>query len=104
MRRRAVVVVSALAVVLAVPTTAQGAKGFSYGVSAAEVTSSSAILWAEATSAGRYSKRTPSDSRFRHGLATATPSARPTGDNTMQMTVRGLKPGTKYFFRFQGSS
>jgi len=37
MRRRAVVVVSALAVVLAVPTTAQAARGFSYGVSAAEV-------------------------------------------------------------------
>jgi alkaline phosphatase D len=103
MGRRAAVAVSALAVVLAVPTTAQGAKGFSYGVSAAEVTSSSAILWAHATSAGRYSMRIASDSRFRHVLATATPSARPTGDNTMQVTVRGLKPGTKYFFRFQGT-
>src|ERR1700738_4816470 len=101
MGRRAAVAVSALAVVLAVPTTAQGAKGFSYGVSAAEVTSSSAILWAHATSAGRYSMRIASDSRFRHVVATATPSARPTGDNTMQVTVRGLKPGTKYFFRFE---
>ena len=34
--------------------------------------------------------RVPGDSRFRHVLATATPSARPTGDNTMQVTVRGL--------------
>jgi phosphodiesterase/alkaline phosphatase D-like protein len=92
-----------LAIVLAVPTTAQAARGFSYGVSAAEVTSSSAILWAHATSAGRYVARIARDSRFRHVLATATPSARPTSDNTMQVTVRGLRPGTRFFYRFQGS-
>ena len=103
MRRRALVVVPALAVALAVPTTAQAARGFSYGVSAAEVTSSSAILWAHATSAGRYVVRIARDSRFRHVLATATPSARPTSDNTMQVTVRGLRPGTRFFYRFQGS-
>ena len=103
MRRRALVVVPALAVALAVPTTAQAARGFSYGVSAAEVTSSSAILWAHATSAGRYVVRIARDSRFRHVLASATPSARPTSDNTMQVTVRGLNPGTRFFYRFQGS-
>ncbi|MDX6673264.1 MAG: hypothetical protein QOH11_682 [Solirubrobacteraceae bacterium] len=103
MRRRAAVVGSALAIVLAVPTSAQAARGFSYGVSAAEVTSSSAILWAHATSAGRYVALIARDSRFRHLLATATPSARPTSDNTMQVTVRGLQPGTRFFYRFQGT-
>src|SRR3979411_3008771 len=103
MRRRAVVVVSALAVVLAVPTTAQAARGFSYGVSAAEVTSSSVILWAHATSAGPYVMRIARDGRFRQVLATATPSARATSDNTMQVTVRGLQPGTRFFYRFEGS-
>jgi alkaline phosphatase D len=103
MRRRAAVVVPALTIALAVPTTAQAARGFSYGVSAAEVTSSSAILWAHATSAGRYVARIARDSRFRHVLATATPSARPTSDNTMQVTVRGLNPGTRFFYRFQGT-
>jgi alkaline phosphatase D len=103
MGRRAAVVVSALAVVLAVPTTASAAKGFTYGVSAAEVSSSSAILWAHANSAGRYSLQIARDSRFRHVLATATPSARSSGDNTMQVTVRGLKPGTRFFYRFQGT-
>src|SRR6476661_8734516 len=102
MRRRAAVVVPALAIVLAVPTSAQAARGFSYGVSAAEVTSSSAILWAHATSAGRYVAVIARDGRFRHILATATPSARPTSDNTMQVTVRGLRPGTRFFYRFQG--
>jgi len=103
MGRRAAVVVSALAIVVAVPTTAQAASGFTYGVSAAEVSSSSAILWAHANSSGRYSLRIARDSRFRHVLATATPTARSSGDNTLQVTVRGMKPGTKYFFRFQGS-
>jgi phosphodiesterase/alkaline phosphatase D-like protein len=103
MRRRVAVVVPAVAIALAVPTTAQAARGFSYGVSAAEVTSSSAILWAHATSPGRYVARIARDSRFRHVLATAVPSARPTSDNTMQVTVRGLNPGTRFFYRFQGT-
>src|SRR3982074_2186606 len=102
MGRRAAVVVSPLAIVVAGPPPAQAATGFTYGVSAAEVSSSSAILWAHANSAGRYSLRIASDSRFRRVLATATPTARAGGDNTLQVTVRGLKPGTKYFFRFQG--
>src|SRR5204862_4756950 len=103
MGRRAVAAVSVLAAVLAVPSAAQAARGFSFGVSAAEVTSSSAILWAHATSAGRYVVRIARDSRFRHVLATARPSARRTSDNTMQVTVRGLRPGTRFFYRFQGS-
>ena len=78
MGRRAVFVVFALAVVLAVPTTAQAAKGFSYGVSAAEVTSSSAILWAHATSAGRYSMRIATDSRS-HFSVSASRYFRPCG-------------------------
>jgi alkaline phosphatase D len=103
MGRRAAVVVCALAIALAVPTTAQAATGFTYGVAAAEVSSSSAILWAHANSAGRYSLRIARDSRFRHVLATATPTARASGDNTLQVTVRGLQPGTKFFYRFQGT-
>ena len=103
MGRRAAVVVSALAVALAVPTGAQAARGFTYGVSAAEVSSSSAILWAHANSAGRYSLQIARDSRFRHVLAAATPTARSSGDNTLQVTVRGLKPGTRFFYRFQGT-
>src|SRR5256885_3482776 len=102
MGRRAAVVVCALAIALAVPTTAQAATGFTYGVAAAEVSSSSAILWAHANSAGRYSLRIARDSRFRHVLATATPTARASGDNTLQVTVRGLQPRTKFFYRFQG--
>src|SRR2546423_5965041 len=103
MPRRAVAMVPVLAVLLAVPTSAQAARGFSYGVSSAEVTSSSAILWAHATSRGRYILRIARDRRFRHVLATATPSARSSTDNTMQVTVRGLRPSTQFFYRFDGS-
>src|SRR2546421_7632287 len=103
MGRRAVAAVSVLAAVLAVPPAAQAARGFSFGVSAAEVTSSSAILWAHATSPGRYVARIARDGRFRHVLASAVPTARLTSDNTMQVTVRGLNPGTRFFYRFQGT-
>src|SRR5436190_122136 len=101
MPRRAVSVLPVLAVLLAVPTSAQAARGFSYGVSAAEVTSSSALLWAHADSPGRYVARIARDGRFRHVLATATPSARASSDLTMLVTVRGLKPGTRFFYRFE---
>src|SRR3982074_1451929 len=103
MGRRAAVVACALAIALAVPTTTQAATGFTYGVAAAEVSSSSAILWAHANSAGRYSLRIAPDSPFRHVLPTAPPTARASGDNTLQVTVRGLQPETKFFYRFQGA-
>src|SRR5437763_5793287 len=88
---------------LAVPTAAQAARGFSYGVAAAEVTSSSAILWAHANSSGRYAAQIARDRAFRHVLATARPSARGSSDKTMQVAVRGLRPGTKYYYRFLGT-
>src|SRR5436190_19273526 len=102
MRRRAVAAVSVLAAVLAVPSAAPAASGFSFGVSAAEVTSSSAILWAHANSSGRYVARIARDSRFRHVLASARPNARSSSDLTVQVTVRGLQPGTRFFYRFDG--
>lgn len=103
MPRRAVVVVSALAIALAAPTASQAATGFSYGVASAEVTSSSALLWAHANSSGRYALRIATDRGLRRVLANATVTARGSTDNTMQVTVRGLRPNTKYYYRFLGS-
>src|SRR5436305_3653689 len=103
MRRRAVVAVVVVAAALTAPTAAQAGPGFTFGVSAAEVTSSSAILWAHSTRSGVYTLQLARDRRFRHVLATARPTARSSRDNTMQVTVRGLQPGTRFFYRFEGS-
>jgi alkaline phosphatase D len=102
-RRAVAVVVSALAIALAAPAASQAATGFTYGVASAEVTSSSALLWSHANSSGRYALRLATDRGLRRVLASASTTARGNADNTMQVAVRGLRPSTRYWFRFVGS-
>jgi alkaline phosphatase D len=95
------------AVVLAVlgmgllPASAAGA-GFSLGVDASEVTSSSAVLWGHATSSGKVTLVVTRN--FRQTLASGSTRAKASNDNTVQFRVRHLKADTSYLFRLtQGS-
>ena len=95
-----------LALVLATP--AFGAKGFSYGVTAGEVTTSSAKLWAKARKSGRYTVHLGAlaqDGPGRPHIITVGPvRALARNDNTIQVTVEGLRPGTRYRYQFSGRS
>jgi phosphodiesterase/alkaline phosphatase D-like protein len=102
-RRAAAVAVAAILATVAVPTAAQAARGFSFGVSSAEVTSSSALLWARANSGGRYWAQIARDRAFRHVVASASVRALSSNNGTMQITARGLRPNTRFFYRFAGS-
>src|SRR5437762_206665 len=53
MRKREAGLILFVAVVAVLPTTAASARGFSYGVAAAEVTPTSALLWARPLKDGR---------------------------------------------------
>jgi alkaline phosphatase D len=83
-------------VVLAAPASA-GAKLFTFGVAAGEVKSKSAKLWAHAEKSGRYvflvAEGSPNDV-----FAAKRAKAKEANDNTIQKTVRGLKPGERYFY------
>ena len=102
--RRALAALAPL-LVCAVPGPAGASVGFSYGVAAGEVTSTTAVLWTRAPAAGRVqlegSAGGPVDrgsaSGGFEGVAVATAAA----DLTVSIPVRGLLPGARYTYRFR---
>jgi alkaline phosphatase D len=87
---------------LAAAPSAYAARGFQYGVTAGEVGSSSAVLWAKAKKSGRYTLDVARNKRFSKELHSKAARARKSHDNTVQTKIKGLKPGKRYFFRFVG--
>ena len=103
MLRRLAVVVLAIAACVPVrlATSATGTdSGFFYGVAAGEITPTSAVLWTRAPSAGPVTVVVwkPAPHTVKGMSFTAT--ARATDDFTVRVPVRGLKPATRYRFRF----
>jgi phosphodiesterase/alkaline phosphatase D-like protein len=94
---------AAAALVLALAPSAHGARGFTHGVAAGDVSSTSAILWGKASRPGRYHLQVAANRRFRGRIAEWAVRARAGNDNTVQKNVRRLKPGKRYFYRFVGS-
>ena len=89
-----------LALLAALPGTA-GAVGFKYGVTAGEVTSSSAVLWGRATGRATVTLQVARNKRFRgRTLKTYRVKSRKSADYTVQRKVRRLKAGKTYWFRF----
>jgi alkaline phosphatase D len=101
--RRAVPVLAVAAAVVAIPSAADAAK-FSQGVTAAEVTSKSALLWTRAPKAGKVTVELARNSKFRHRKRSKVKA--PGGnDRTVHVVARKLSPNTRYFYRFrQGKS
>jgi alkaline phosphatase D len=87
-------------VILALAPSAHAARGFSLGVQAGDVTPRSAILWAKANRSGAYALDVARNRRFTRGLDSHLVRARKRDDNTLQLRLRGLRPGTRYFYRF----
>ena len=94
---------AALAATLVLCPPAFAGKGFSFGVTAGEVSSSSAILWAHAKKRGRFTLQVASDSRFRRIVASQRVRAIKGNDYTMQARVGRLEPGKRHYYRFRGS-
>ena len=89
-----------LAALAAVPATAQ-AKGFASGVASAEITSRSAVVWTRADTPGRLTLDVATNPRFRGPVVSRQLRARRRTDNTVQVKLRALRPGTRYHFRFR---
>src|SRR5215210_583488 len=89
-----------VAALAAVPATAS-AKGFSSGVSSAEVRSTSALVWTRADEPGRVTLEVATNRRFRHPILRRELRAKESADNTVQTRVRGLTPVSHYWFRFK---
>ena len=95
--------VAATVALIAAPGAAAKAKGFSLGVTAAEVTSSSAILWAHADKPGTTYVQLahgtgfgPCDKENSYAKIKATKD----NDNTVQKKVKSLPPDTDFKYRY----
>jgi alkaline phosphatase D len=89
----------------ALPATASAAK-FQYGVTSAEATHSSIVLWTRAPKTGKVVVDVAPDRRFR-GKQTRHKSqgAKKSHDNTVRIKVTHLKASETYYYRFhQGKS
>lgn len=83
-----------------------GATGFTHGVASGEPDSDSMLLWT------RYVSASGAPSKVRAEISTSPDFARLAGggqmttgpwrDHTVKITVDGLSPGTRYFYRFIG--
>jgi alkaline phosphatase D len=78
-----------------------GSARFSFGVTAGDVTATSAILWGRANRSTAVVLEVARDRRLRQDLKRYALAARRSNDNTVQRRVSGLRPGTRYWFRFR---
>jgi alkaline phosphatase D len=92
---------AALVTLLLAPQ-ALAARGFSYGVTAGEITASSAMLWGKANRSGAYTLQLAENRRFGRPVVERLVRAVSRNDNTVQAELEKLDPGTRYFYRFVG--
>ena len=98
--RRAVVSLALAILAVAAISADAASPGFRYGVSAGEVTSTSAVLWTRAPSTGGVNL-VVSPSRFFPGpLPVRGAPATTANDLTVSIRVQGLRPATLYHYRF----
>jgi alkaline phosphatase D len=95
---------AALALVLvAAPAAAAngGSARFSFGVTAGDVTATSAILWGRANRQTAVVLELARNRSLSRGLTRYALLAGRANDNTVQRRVTGLRPGTRYWYRFR---
>jgi alkaline phosphatase D len=92
---RAIALAAALTGAAVLPAGAQAASHFAYGVTAAEVSTHSAILWTRADRAGTV--------KLHVSGRTFTLRASSSRDLTVQRRVTGLRPGKRYAYWFTQS-
>jgi phosphodiesterase/alkaline phosphatase D-like protein len=100
---RGAVFLAATAVLVTAVVRAEAATpGFRYGVAAGDVTPTSAILWTRAPRAGRVRLLVSEQASMKLGVVYSA-TARSDRDQTVSVEV-GLRPGTRYWFRFEQGS
>ena len=91
MRMHRLLPLALFTLLLVAAPSAYAARGFSSGVAAGEVSSTSAVLWGKANKRGGYSLDVATNRRFRN-LKPHFVVAKKSHDNTVQAKVKRLKP------------
>ena len=95
--------VTAVLALTLVPAALAQPKGFKYGVTAADVTSNSAILWAKATRTGNTYLQITHKGEFgacKAENAAAKVKAQKGNDKTVQFKLKGLDSNKSYSYRY----
>ena len=98
--RRAVISAALAVLALAAISADAASPGFRYGVAAGEVTSTSAILWTRAPSAGGVNLEVSPSRLFPAPLPLRGAPATTANDLTVSIRVQGLRPATLYYYQF----
>jgi alkaline phosphatase D len=72
-----------------------------HGVASGDVTTTSAVLWSRASGASRLHVEAASDPDFRRDVVDGSTEVSDATDFTGQVTLRGLEPDTRYWYRAQ---
>ena len=98
-------IVLALVVVGCAALPASASAAFTLGVSASEVSATSALLWAHTTASGQTTLEVDNARNFARIDQVKRVNSSATHDRAVQTKVTGLRPNTSYFFRWrQGRS
>jgi phosphodiesterase/alkaline phosphatase D-like protein len=100
--RKTVSLVLALAGCLVLAPSALAARGFNLGVTAGEITSKSAVVWARADKSGKYTAEVSLNRRFKGKVKERPVNASTSNDLTVQTRFTGLGPNKTYYYRFVG--
>ena len=101
MKRQVGIAVGMAVALGALPASASAAK-FQYGVTSAEATSSSIVLWTRAPKSGKVTVDVAPDRRFRPKQTRhQSQAARKSHDNTVRIKVSHLKASETYWYRFR---
>jgi alkaline phosphatase D len=87
-------------VALVAPQVAFAAAPFINGVTAGEITPSSAIIWGQTATTGNVRAQVATDGVFQDLVAKRTLRAKAKDDHTFQTRVKGLDAGSAYHYRF----
>jgi phosphodiesterase/alkaline phosphatase D-like protein len=102
--RRGLSIAVAFVPMLLAGAPAAAAAGFTFGVAAGDVTSSSAILWTRADRPGPVTLEVLRRPRGGRVLLRRSTTAEPTSDNTVRLKVAGLRAGRTYRYRFRSGA
>jgi alkaline phosphatase D len=91
---------AAVTMLLLAAGIASAAPPFTNGVTAGEITADSAIIWGQTTGEINVQAQVATDGAFTHLVDKRTLRAKAKADNTFQVEVKHLDPGSRYHYRF----
>lgn len=105
----AVVALSTASATTVAPTSASNFistsinEAFAYGVASGDMTTDSVVLWTRTPTAASVTAEIAESQSFDNAMALPPVQSNTNSDFTVKVMATGLKPGTKYYYRFRAN-